>query len=73
MACSGINLGGDDTELLNKISGLETQIADIQTELGGQINDLQNVLDGYLAEEETSPNALAANYGAEVYDNPMAV
>ena len=65
-ACGGTEY--NDAELMNKISGLETQITDIQTDLGGQINDLQNALDGYLAEEETNPNALASNYAAEAYE-----
>ena len=40
----------------------------MQTELGGQIIDLQTALDGYLKEEEVDPNALAPNYAAEAYE-----
>ena len=57
-----------NAELLNKISTLETQMSDMKTELGGQIIDLQNSLDGYLKEEEVSPTALAPNYATEAYE-----
>ena len=49
--------GADNTELLDKITSLETQVSDLQT-----------ALDDYMAEEVVNPNALAANYGAEAYE-----
>ena len=79
-ACGGTEY--DDSALLNKISGLETQVADLEGQLedlgaqlgglqdglGTQLGDLQDALDGYLAPEVVNPNALAANYGAEAYE-----
>ena len=67
VACGSTD-NGNNEELLNKISSLETQMTEIQQDLGGKINDLQNALDGYLAEDEVNPNALADNYGAEAYE-----
>lgn len=56
-------------KLLNEIASLETQISDIEQELGGKIADLQNALDGYLKEEEENGVVgLASNYGAEAYE-----
>ena len=66
VACGGTET--DNTELLEKISSLETQISDIQVELGGQITELQNALDTYMAEEEVDSNPLEANYAAEAYE-----
>lgn len=65
-ACSGQNSGNDD--LLNKIASLETQVADIQQELGEQITELQNALDGYMAEEQEETVGLAKHYGEEAYE-----
>lgn len=78
-ACGDKGESNDNTELLNKISTLETQMSDMETELGGkmsdmetelggQITDLQNALDGYLKEEAPNPNALESNYAAEAYE-----
>ncbi|MBR2320499.1 MAG: M28 family peptidase [Clostridia bacterium] len=67
-ACGDKGEGNDNTELLNKISTLETQMSDMETELGGKITDLQNALDGYLKEEAPNPNALESNYAAEAYE-----
>lgn len=58
----------DNTALLNQIGALETQITDIQEELGGQIAVLQNALDGYMAEDAEDASGLASNYGAEAYE-----
>lgn len=68
MTACGDQGADKNAELLNKISTLETQMSDMKTELGGQIIDLQNSLDGYLKEEEVSPNALAPNYATEAYE-----
>lgn len=67
-ACGDKGEGNDNTELLNKISTLETQMSDMETELGGQITDLQNALDGYMKEEVPTSNGLESNYAAEAYE-----
>ncbi|MBR4942393.1 MAG: M28 family peptidase, partial [Clostridia bacterium] len=76
-ACSDLPLdfSKDNTDVLEKIATLETQLSTNQSnyeeqiaELGGQITELQNALDGYMAKPEENPNALAANYGAEAYE-----
>lgn len=78
-ACGDKGEGNDNTELLNKISTLETQMSDMETELGGkmsdmenelggQITDLQNALDGYMKEEVPASNGLESNYAAEAYE-----
>ena len=43
-ACGGTD--NSNEELLNKISTLETQMTEIQQDLGDKINDLQDALDG---------------------------
>ena len=68
-ACGGTEY--NDTQLMNKISSLETQVSDLESQLeglGAQLGGLQEALDGYLAPEVVNPNALAANYGAEAYE-----
>ena len=67
-ACGDKGEGNDNTELLNKISTLETQMSDMENELGGQITDLQNALDGYMKEEVPASNGLESNYAAEAYE-----
>ena len=68
MTACGDKDADKNTELLNKIPTLETQMSDMKTELGSQITDLQNALDGYLKEDEVAPNTLASNYAAEAYE-----
>ena len=68
-ACGGTEY--NDTQLMNKISSLETQVSDLESQLeglGAQLGGLQEALDSYLAPEVVNPNALAANYGAEAYE-----
>ena len=66
-ACGQKDNGND--KMLNEMNALETQIADVQEELGGKIAELQNALDGYMKqEEESGVVGLASNYGAEAYE-----
>ena len=84
-ACGGSNAAANDnSDVLNEIAALETQISGIQSTLDAnndkaellneiaaletQITELQTALDGYMAVEEADPNALATHYGAEAYE-----